>query len=332
MKNLPGNHLSLFILFTIYFCALMTVVNAANTSDIQLLKTQIKDLQTQTKSLQIKTQLLKTQNQDLQSWRNLFSSYCGFSVFGKCGPCICKDDYRLPHKYYCDCRNQPAQRDCLEHRRRGYTVNGLYTLTMNGYKIVNAFCDQKTSGGGWTVIQRRMDGSVNFFRRWQEYKEGFGQLQHEHWLGNDNINVLTAQAVVYESEAMVQIRRRHNPQTLYTSRYGFIQVDSESNNYMLHVKKPSGGLGPSYFTLYNHRMEFSTFDRDNDRSSSYNCARDTQYTGWWINASGNSCTSSTASYTNLNGPYDELRVRTWYKRICWAGSHPLFTEMKIRRL
>ena len=82
MKNLPGNHLSLFILFTIYFCALMTVVNAANTSDIQLLKTQIKDLQTQTKSLQIKTQLLKTQNQDLQSWRNLFSSYCGFSVFG----------------------------------------------------------------------------------------------------------------------------------------------------------------------------------------------------------------------------------------------------------
>ena len=309
MNNLPGNQL--FMLFTIFFLAAVSV-DASSTSDIQLLKTQIKDL---------------------QNWRNLFSSFCGLRAAGKCGPCICRDDYRLPEKYYCDCRNQPAQRDCLEHRRRGYTTNGLYTLTMNGNKIVNAFCDQKTSGGGWTVIQRRMDGAVNFYRRWQEYKEGFGQLQHEHWLGNDNIYILTAQAVIPGSEAMVQVRMRRNPQTMYTSRYGFIQVDSEANNYLLHVKKPSGGLSPSYFTSYNHRTEFSTFDRDNDGASSYNCARDTQYTGWWINASGNSCTSSTASYTNLNGPYDELRVRTWYKRICWASSyHPSFTEMKIRRL
>ena len=309
MNNLPGNQL--FMLFTIFFLAAVSV-DASSTSDIQLLKTQIKDL---------------------QNWRNLFSSFCGLRAAGKCGPCICRDDYRLPEKYYCDCRNQPAQRDCLEHRRRGYTTNGLYTLTMNGNKIVNAFCDQKTSGGGWTVIQRRMDGAVNFYRRWQEYKEGFGQLQHEHWLGNDNIYILTAQAVIPGSEAMVQMRRRGYPQKMYTNRYGFIQVDSEANNYMLHIKKPSGGLYPSYFATYNHRTEFSTFDRDNDGSSSYNCARDTQYTGWWINASGNSCTSSTASYTNLNGLYDELRVRTWYNRICWASSyHPSFTEMKIRRL
>ena len=123
--------------------------------------------------------------------------------------------------------------------------------------------------------------------------------------------------------------RNHNPQKMYTNRYGFIQVDSEANNYMLHVKKPSGNFGSSYFTSYNHRTEFSTFDRDNDRSSS-NCARDTQYTGWWINASGNSCTSSTASYTNLNGPYDELRVRTWYNRICWASSCLLYTSPSPR--
>ena len=300
------------MLFTIFFLAAVSV-DASSTSDIQLLKTQIKDL---------------------QNWRNLFSSFCGLRAAGKCGPCICRDDYRLPEKYYCDCRNQPAQRDCLEHRRRGYTTNGLYTLTMNGNKIVNAFCDQKTSGGGWTVIQRRMDGAVNFFRRWQEYKEGFGQLQHEHWLGNDNIYILTAQAVIPGSEAMVQLRSRNynGGNKLYTERYGFIQVDSEANNYLLHVKKPSGNFSPTSFTSYNHRTEFSTFDRDNDGASSYNCARDTQYTGWWINASGNSCTSSTAYYTNLNGPYDELRVRTSYTRIYWAGYHPLFTEMKIRRL
>jgi len=43
------------------------------------------------------------------------------------------------------------------------------------------------------VIQRRLDGSVDFFREWKEYKEGFGTAGGEYWLGLDNINRLTNQ-------------------------------------------------------------------------------------------------------------------------------------------
>ncbi len=33
------------------------------------------------------------------------------------------------------------------------------------------------------VIQRREDGSVNFFRGWEAYRDGFGKTTGEHWLG-----------------------------------------------------------------------------------------------------------------------------------------------------
>ena len=46
---------------------------------------------------------------------------------------------------------------------------------------------------GWTVLQRRMNGSVDFYRNWQDYKTGFGDLRTEFWLGNEKMHQLTSQ-------------------------------------------------------------------------------------------------------------------------------------------
>ena len=35
------------------------------------------------------------------------------------------------------------------------------------------------------VIQRRQDGTVNFFMKWDHYKTGFGSAATEYWLGRN---------------------------------------------------------------------------------------------------------------------------------------------------
>ena len=48
---------------------------------------------------------------------------------------------------------------------------------------------QKEEGGS-TVFQRRQDGSVNFFRRFNDYIAGFGDRNGEFWLGLEAIHRL----------------------------------------------------------------------------------------------------------------------------------------------
>jgi len=59
--------------------------------------------------------------------------------------------------------------------------------------MAEAYCDATADGGGWLVIQRRKDGSVDFNRDWVDYEEGFGELTGELWYGLCPIHCLTNQ-------------------------------------------------------------------------------------------------------------------------------------------
>lgn len=73
--------------------------------------------------------------------------------------------------------------DCQDIQQAGHIESGIYTINVANHGLISVWCDLDTDGGGWTVFQRRMDGSIDFYRKWAEYQMGFGNLDGEFWLG-----------------------------------------------------------------------------------------------------------------------------------------------------
>ncbi|XP_056000849.1 ficolin-1-like isoform X2 [Ostrea edulis] len=139
------------------------------------------------------------------------------------------------------------------------------------------------SGGGWTVIQNRFDGSVDFDRDWVTYKNGFGTSTGEYWIGNDVIHELTK---ANTSSLYVSITLT-NGTTLF-EQYEKFSVTSERDNYRLFIAgQATGTLGDSIIKREKagdiiNGMMFTTSDRDNDKNPRNNCGRE-HSGGWWFN-------------------------------------------------
>ena len=174
----------------------------------------------------------------------------------------------------------------------------------------------ETDGGGWTVFQRREDGSVDFYRNWADYVHGFGNASGEYWLGLSKLHRLANGSV--STQLRVDLRDKNGTEVY--AKYSHFYIGSSTTDYTLHVSGYNGTAGDSL--AYHNLQKFSTKDDDNDKDSG-NCA--VRYSGaWWYNK---------CYYTNLNGLYTDQSYKGvhWhhFKRNYYLLS---FAEMKVRRV
>ena len=225
------------------------------------------------------------------------------------------------------------KRDCKAYYKAGYTNSGVYVISPdnlppfwvrykhNFMKLFSSFfqvyCDMVTDGGGWTVFQRRQDGSQDFYLYWANYNSGFGNLWREHWLGLSLIHRVTG----WDSDNTLRVDLEDFDGVEKYAKYSAFYVNDQATNYQLYVSGYSGTAGDSL--SYHNGRPFSTRDRDNDAWSSH-CA--VSYTGaWWYGA---------CYHSNLNGQYHAGALLStgmaWYH--FYNNYYSLqASEMKVRR-
>ena len=187
----------------------------------------------------------------------------------------------------------------------------------NDAENVPTFCECDNEGV-WTTIQRRLDGCVDFYRNWTEYKQGFGNINGEYWLGNDAIHQITSTV----SYTLKVVLTDWIGATKY-AKYATFTIADETDGYRLTLGSYSGSAGNSM--SQNNGQQFSTWDRDNDLYADVSCAQ-ADSSAWWYNHCG---------IANLNGLYLDANAegspRTpkgifWYH---WHGWYYSFKETKM---
>ena len=169
--------------------------------------------------------------------------------------------------------------------------------------------------GGWTVFQRRMDGSEDYYRGWKDYNKGFGDLNGEFWLGLNKIYRLTRNSDI---NTTLRVDLEGFDGVKLFAKYDQFKVLDYSNQYQLVVAGYSGDAGDSL--SYHSHFNFST----KDHLDVHRCARSYKG-GWWY---GN------CHVSNLNGLYHPGPHTSYADGVNWEAARGyhysfMFSEMKL---
>jgi len=138
------------------------------------------------------------------------------------------------------------------------------------------------------MIHQHLGYSFDWNRNWEEYKDGFGSIDADFWLGLEKVHLLTS-----SQPYRLRVEMQHRSTNLwYSAEYWSFKIGADK--YRLDVSGYSGDDGNSLqnhgdwngnllFGNYLHDgMKFTTKDQDNDPAI-INCAP-TRGGGWWYNS------------------------------------------------
>ncbi|ETN67352.1 hypothetical protein AND_000841 [Anopheles darlingi] len=198
--------------------------------------------------------------------------------------------------------------------------SGVYFIRVNNDSApFPVYCQLDKFEGGWIVVQNRFDGSVDFYRNWDEYRDGFGEVDKEFWLGLERIHQLTS---ARKHELVIEIKDFRG--NYGYARYSVFKIGSEKEQYMLKSLGLYKGTAGDALGISRVKM-FSTKDRDNDGSPDRDWAAHHEG-AWWYGFNGSS--------SNLNGRHlnavDQKSIWWNYYKNFYLGQR--FTRMMIREL
>ena len=220
----------------------------------------------------------------------------------------------------------------------GHKINGIYVInpiSIQGRQF-SIFCKfELDTGQAWNVIQRRVDGEVDFNRTWVKYENGFGRLHGSFWLGLRKMHDLTLGS---GKKARLHIDLKANRGSVREkfAEYGEFAVGNSIDKYKLHLANYDGNsIAGDSLTGSQHNlngMKFTTLDQDNDLDPT-NCA--VRFSGgWWFEKCHNA---------NLNGLYPPASLgnidcdnwSSYAQYVTWklfnnCFADITFSEMRIR--
>ncbi|KAJ0065513.1 hypothetical protein NL108_012792 [Boleophthalmus pectinirostris] len=204
--------------------------------------------------------------------------------------------------------------DCSELYEKGEVNSGVYVIKPNLSEPFNVYCEM-TSDGGVTVIQRRVDGSVDFDQTWEKYEKGFGNFERDYWLGLQKLYSVSQQGA-----HIMRVDLEDWRDVKHWAEYTF-SLDGPSSHYTIHMSHISGDLADALANVTAVRFSTKDMATDNHR----NCPRHSTG-GWWFDSCGE---------TNLNGRYLWLRSKgrsVRRKGIHWKPSMGQSLSLKTTKI
>ncbi|XP_029468438.1 fibrinogen gamma chain isoform X2 [Rhinatrema bivittatum] len=232
-------------------------------------------------------------------------------------------------------------KDCQEIANKGARKSGLYFIKpLKAKQQFLVFCEIDSAGNGWTVLQRRVDGSVEFNKNWNQYREGFGYLSPddttEYWLGNEKMHLISSQSTL-PYVLRVDLKDWDNKKS--TADYHSFKVGPEVDKYRLTYTYFMGGDAGDAFDGYefgddpsdqfytrHNGMQFSTYDQDNDKFDG-NCAGQ-DGSGWWMNR----CHAALLNGKYYKGGNYKSPNLIYDNGIIWATFHNRWYSMQETRM